>query len=157
MPYQEKWPPRPAAAPPEAPKIWGTGAYNTIIFGTTPDLCAYIYINISDEGRHMAMMLKKQKPTFYSSPAGNGYLRLWPPRPGAAPPEAPKIWGTGAYNTIIFGTYTWFMYTSSSWPPQEKVFYLATFFWIYLYNNKRLLRRQKWVGHACIRPRMVTC
>ena len=35
MLYQEKWPLRPGAAPPEAPKIWGTGAYNTIIFGTT--------------------------------------------------------------------------------------------------------------------------
>ena len=35
MLYQEKWPPRPEAIPPEAPKIWGTRAYNTIIFGTT--------------------------------------------------------------------------------------------------------------------------
>ena len=32
----------------------------------------------------------------------NGHLRPWPPRPGAAPPEAPKIWGTGAYNTMLF-------------------------------------------------------
>ena len=39
--YQEKWPPRPEAAPPEAPQIWGTGAYNTIIFGTTHDLCIH--------------------------------------------------------------------------------------------------------------------
>ena len=30
MLYQEKWPPRPGAAPPEAPKIWGTGAYTTL-------------------------------------------------------------------------------------------------------------------------------
>ena len=109
MPYQEKWPPRPGAAPPEAPKIWGTGAYNTIIFGTThdDDLCIqyiffcrvlgplqYFYLNISDEGRHMAMMLKKQRPKLSTSSPGNGHLRLWPPRPGAAPPEAPKIWGT---------------------------------------------------------------
>ena len=36
---------RPGAAPPEAPKIWGTGAYNTIIFGTTHDL-SNVYINI---------------------------------------------------------------------------------------------------------------
>ena len=39
MLYQEMWPRRPGAAPPEAPKNWGTGAYNTIIFGTTHDLC----------------------------------------------------------------------------------------------------------------------
>ena len=32
MPYQEKWPPRPGAAPPEAPKNWGTGAYSTVLF-----------------------------------------------------------------------------------------------------------------------------
>jgi len=32
MLYQEKWPPRPGAAPPEAPKIWGTGAYSTMLF-----------------------------------------------------------------------------------------------------------------------------
>ena len=61
MPYLEKWPPRPGAAPPEArkfgAKIWGTGAYNTIIFGTstTHDLCnIYMY---QLEGRHMAMII----------------------------------------------------------------------------------------------------
>ena len=36
-------------------KIWGTGAYNTIIFGTTHDLCnIYMY---QLEGRHMAMII----------------------------------------------------------------------------------------------------
>ena len=86
MLYKEKWPSRPGAAPPEAPKIWGTRAYNTIIFGTTHDLCIqyiffcrvlgplqYFYLNISDEGRHMAMMLKKQKPKLSTSSPGNGH------------------------------------------------------------------------------------
>jgi len=36
MLYQEKWPPRPGAAPPEAPKIWGTGAYSTMLFQARP-------------------------------------------------------------------------------------------------------------------------
>ena len=46
--------------------------------------------------------LKKQKPKLSTSSPGNGHLRLWPLRPGAAPPEAPKIWGTGAYSTMLF-------------------------------------------------------
>ena len=57
MLYQaETGPQRPGAATPEAPKIWGTGAYNTIIFGGTTarlhdDLCiivgnSYTYIYI---------------------------------------------------------------------------------------------------------------
>ena len=46
MLHRETGPPRPGAAPPEAPKIWGTGAYNIITFGTTHDLYVYIYILI---------------------------------------------------------------------------------------------------------------
>ena len=51
MLYQEKWPPRPEAAPPEAPKNWGnlTGAYNTIIFGTTHDLRIHMYQTMKDD------------------------------------------------------------------------------------------------------------
>ena len=40
--------------------------------------------------------------------------------------------------------------TPTSWPPQEKLFIWSPFF----QYNKRLLG-QKWVGHACICPRMV--
>ena len=47
------------------------------------------------------------------------------------------------------------VFTTSS-PRQEKAFHLANFFSIY---NKRLILRQKRMGHACIYgicPRMVT-